>query len=213
MDIVMGSGQINQNDPMKKKPFGTVQLSNRCVETQAQIFNVLQVMGMTSSALGRSMFAPEEERSGKMTEGQIALEATLIAACERMDAILKDPARWDDSFQRKVEKEYEELHALQSSTLEAQRKAAAELTSPHFRYRPDLKRLVDGRWMAILGHEDELQFAIYGIGNSAQEALEDFDAVFTKGIPKSLLPYLSEREQALESGEQTPPFPKQNEQQ
>lgn len=220
MAIEMGDDQSrkNRNSKVKKERTEHTQLalSNRCVETSAQIQQVLQVIGLTTGALfgGRShsMFdeggVPKEQ--GKLTEGQVAVENTLRAACERMEKILNDDARWSDDFQRKIEKEYDDLHAQQMATIAAQRAAAAELTTPHFRYRPDLHRLRDGRWMAILGDTEKLEFAIYGIGESAQQAVEEFDCAFLKGVPLSVLQWADKREADIEAGRPAmTPFPNQ----
>ena len=202
----MGANQSSQNS---KKVVPQVQLSNRCIETQQQVLTLLQVMGMTSSALAHTYRFDEDGRMTKLelTEGQVALEKTLWNACERMNSLLQDTARWDNSFQDKVEKEYNELHALQIETMKAQHAAAAEIIKPHFQYRPALMRTVNGGWMAILGDVDHLEFAVYGIGETAQAALEDFDAVFLNGVPPSVLDYCQKRVKALEAGEPVPPFP------
>jgi len=207
----MGGNQPSQNRKMKNPP--AVSLSNRCVETGNQIQNVLQVMGMTATSLAnykRQGYAEDKvEHPLKLSEGELALEKTLWAACARMEKILDDDARWDDTFQRKIEKEYDELHKLQMEAIETQKKAAAEVTSPHFRYRPDLKRLKNGQWMAILGDDTQLEFAVYGIGDSAQMALEEFDNVFIKGVPESVFQFALKREAALNAGTEQPTFPNQ----
>lgn len=220
MAIQMG-GETPRTNPKMKKPSHQVVLSNRCIETQAQMQNLLQVMGMTASALQThrpafNFFNPESgdtprQQDGPvpMTEGQIALENTLRAACERMEKLLNDDSRWDDTFQRRVEKEYDELHKLQMEMIDGQRAAAAEVTSPHFRYRPELQRLRNGQWMAILGDPAQLEFAIYGIGDSAQQAMEEFDHVFRKGVPKSLAIWLERRAADITAGQETEPFPNQ----
>ncbi len=218
MDFQMGGNQPSQNTKMKKeKEIPQLALSNRCVETSAQINQVLQVMAMTSASLSNykrqsfSMFDDEGKSQAKhplkMTEGELALEKTLWSACARMEKILNDDSRWADDFQRKIEREYDELHALQMKAIAKQKEAADEVTSPHFRYRPDLKRLRDGRWMAILGDVEHLEFAIYGVGVSAHLALLDFDSVFRTGVPASVAAYAQQREAALENGHIVPPFP------
>jgi hypothetical protein len=210
--------QMDNNDPQKRKMKKDqnpppVTLSNRCVETSAQINHVLSVMAMTSASLAnykRQGYSEEtKEHPLKLSEGELALEKTLWAACSRMEKILDDDARWDDTFQRKVEKEYDELHKLQMDAIEQQKRAAAEVVSPHFRYRPDLKRLRNGQWMAILGNDDQLEFAIYGIGDSAQQAMEEFDMVFNKGVPASVFQFALKREAALNNGTEHPTFPNQ----
>ena len=219
MAFNMGGPIPSKNPTMRKQkePQGQVVLSNRCIETQAQIQNVLQIMGTTASALSThrptNIFGQESgdapREAGPMTEGQIALENTLRNACERMDKILTNDSLWNDEFQRKVEKEYEELHRLQMETIERQKAAAAEVTSPHFRYRPELQKLRNGQWMAILGDAQQLEFAIYGIGDSAQQAMEEFDHVFLKGVPRSLELWLEKRRTDMDDGRTPEPFPNQ----
>jgi hypothetical protein len=204
----MGGNLPSQNSKMKRH-LGVVDLSNRCVETQAQIRMVSDVIALTTSALSRFQGGAEEGKY-KDRESEIALDKTLWSACERMQAILNDTTRWDDTFQRKIEKEYNELHELQMVAIDNQRKAAAEVTSPHFRYRPDLKRLVDGRWLVILGDENQLEFAVYGVGTSPQLAMESFDEAFNKGVPPAVVAWCQERETNFESGSKhTKPFPNQ----
>lgn len=205
MDLLMVSNQLSQNSG---KNLPQVRLSNRCLETQAQIMTVLQVMGMASGALGQFLNWKDPEHPLKMTEGQIALEKTLWSACERMQNLLDDSARWDNSFQEKVEQEYDKLTKLQTDTLTAQRAAAQEITTPHFRYRPALMRLVDGGWMAIIGDVDHLEFAVYGVGKTVQAAIEDFDEVFLRGVPKSVMAWCNRREENFETGKPTDePYP------
>jgi hypothetical protein len=203
----------------QEKQIPQLALSNRTVETAAQVTHVLHVIGNLAGALSQYQFRPmnlfDVDNGGtpkdpppfKMTEGQIALEKTLWAACDRMEKILGDDTRWDSSFQTKVEKDYDELHKLQMDAIEKQRAAAEEVTSPHFRYHPALHRLQDGNGMAVLGDVKRLEFAVYGIGDSAQRALEEFDCVFRQGIPKNVAEWCQGREQDFESKRTLKPFP------
>jgi hypothetical protein len=92
--------------------------------------------------------------------------------------------------------------------LDEQAKFAAEMNTPHFRFKPSLMRLRDGRMLAIIGNVDDLDNAIVGVGNSAEEALKLFDETFTYGVPLHVAKYLAERETDLEEGKKPQPFPK-----
>lgn len=226
MDSSMGHNQTSQNADMNKNrqpPIPQLVLSNRCIETQAQINQLMQVLGMTSSTVGHFVRLSEESKN-PMPEGAIAVENALVACCERIEKIMHNDSLWDDTFQRRVEKEYDELHkvhaesirnqrattAAQLATIQAQQKAAEEVVSPHFRYRPDFKRMRDGRWMALIGDENNLEFAIFGIGTSMQAALDDFDCMFKRGVPLAVAKHLEERANSLEAGTPVPDYPNEN---
>ena len=87
MDFKMGGNQPSQNTSMKKeKPIQPLALSNRCIETSAQINHVLQVMATTAASLSgykrqMGMFGEEttpKEHPMQMSEGEIAPEKRLV---------------------------------------------------------------------------------------------------------------------------------------
>ena len=186
-------------------------LSQRELTTRFQVETVLQVLGMSVSAMGHYLHSPATDSTvdvPKSPESMIAVENTLRAACERLDSILADTKRWDTTFQDKVEKDYETVHALQMETYAAQRQAAQEVISPHFRYRPSIHRLKDGTWLAFLGNMDAMEYGIMGVGACPQAALQAFDDAFCGIINPTVIKWCQDREQNLEAGtEHTAPFP------
>lgn len=191
-------------------------LSQREVLTRFQVDTVLSVIAMTLSGMGHFLRSPNDpiDSTTKIvpsnSEAHIAVENTLQAACARLDQILADEKRWDTKFQDKVEADYEEAHRIQIETYVAQRDAAAEVFSPHFRYRPTLHRLMDGTWCAFLGDLEHMDQGIVGIGQFPREAMEAFDDAFNGIINEKVLAWCKAREHAFEQGtEFTAPFPSQ----
>lgn len=166
-----------------KSPVQAVQLqaSLREATTAQQTQTLLQVVNTMLMSLGHFIHAPGEEPSEANRlagEPRVAAETTFILACEALDNIIKDQSRWSTEFQTKVEKSYLEAHEKNLAFIEAQRRAAEEVASPHFRYRPGLHRLLGGKWCALLGDINNQDHAIMGIGDSPDAAMKNFDEVF-----------------------------------
>jgi hypothetical protein len=159
--------------------------------------------------------AAEAELTPVDQEGKLACQKTLWAAAERLQKIMDEDARWSLDFQLKTEKHFEEVAARQKEVLETQRvaavyqaKLAAEYATPHFRYRPALLRLIDKSWMAILGAIEDLDNSLYGVGETAELALEAFDSAFKGELHPATVEWLKQREQNLETGAVDAPMPK-----
>jgi hypothetical protein len=82
------------------------------------------------------------------------------------------------------------------------------MTTPHFRFKPGLHRLADGRFLAMLGHIDDLDHAICGVGATVEEAMAAFDKVCETGVTLPVAQHLQNREAALDAGVQPEPFPR-----
>lgn len=193
-----------------------VQLPGRDLSTASQVNTILSVAGLTLSALGHFMQSPLEEPNPQNRlagEARIAAESTFINACHTLDEILADKNRWNNSFQEKLEADYEQLHKQQQEFFETQQAASDEINTPHFRYRPTLARLVSGAFCAFLGNADDLENAICGMGRTPQEALEMFDDVFLGAeLDPEVMEWLNRRTLALENGKPTESYPIKNEQ-
>lgn len=186
-----------------------ISMSSREIVTRYQIDSLLQVLGMSSSALAHFLrISPEGEKLTPCeTEARISIENTVRATCERMEAILKEESRWSMEFQVEAERKFTEAQNLNNELLAKQRDAAAEISSPHFRYRPTLLRLIDGSWGAFLGDIERMDQGVIGVGKTPQDAIEAFDDAW-KGITNAkVLAWAKERESNLENGEDTKPFP------
>jgi len=140
-------------------------------------------------------------------EAEIAAENTFIKVLETFDSILEDRSRWNLDTQRHLAKRFEDAHTLNLKYLDEQAKFAEELNTPHFRFKPSLMRLKDGRFLAIIGNVDDLDNALIGVGETAAEALSQFDQIFNRGLPAVLAEHLAKREAALEAGHAPESFP------
>ncbi len=126
-------------------------------------------------------------------ESRHSAETTLIKVCSRLDQIVEDSRRWGIDFQLALEKLYLEsskrseilaekqtqLMEAELQRAEAQKTAALEVQSPHFRYKPTLFSLKDGGWAAFLGDPNDLDHGIVGVGANPADALRAFDLVFS----------------------------------
>lgn len=139
-------------------------------------------------------------------EAELSAEVTFIKACATLDSILEDHERWSLKTQRELAQKFEDARNLNQKYLEYQAEAMRLHTTPHFRFKPSLMRLNDGRFLAILGSTEDLNNAIVGVGGSAEEALQRFDETFQAGVPANMLEYLAKREAALDAGQTPPPI-------
>jgi len=187
-----------------------VSLPTRDSVTQFQANTLLGVMGMCLNALTNPMYrysSTDEEGPKLPGEARIAVENTLIHTCERLDAVLTDSTRWDFKTQDLLESGVIEIQKAQKQLLDVQAEAIKRLDAPHMRYKPTLFRVTSGDWGAMLGDPANLDSALVGIGRSPEEALASFDDLFKGKLPAYMVEWLAIREQTVESGEPTPPFP------
>jgi hypothetical protein len=173
--------------------------------TNAQVVTLLNMIGMLTPML----ISPNENIPGKSApEGCVtdSAAATFINVCNRLDEIIADKKRWDTSFQETCEMRATTIHLQNMEVLKAQQEAAAEVSSPHFRYRPNVS-VAPGGWMAYVGHP-ETPNVILGLGRTPDEAIKNFDLVFKGTVPPYMVAWLMAREQAIEAGQPSPELPK-----
>jgi hypothetical protein len=209
----MGKSQSRKNRHEERAP--QLSMASREIVTRYQLDSLMQVLGMSSSALAH--FLRVDPNTDKLTacetEARISIENTVRSACERMDTILREESRWSMDFQIEAEKKFSEAQVLNNQLLQKQRDAAEEITSPHFRYRPTMLRLVDGSWCAFLGNIDFMEQGVVGVGESPAEAIAAFDDVWHGVTNEKVLAWAKQREKHLETGIPLGPFPiDQNEQ-
>ena len=153
-------------------------------------------------------------------EARMSAEATLIKACAQLDSIIEDKRRWGIDYQLELERMYlqntkmsRQLAEQQAKTLQAeqeraeeQRRAALEIQSPHFRYKPTLYPMTDGHWAAFLGDPKDLEHGIVGIGANPGEALKSFDMVFSGTVPEHMKRLAENREKELNENDSVDKF-------
>lgn len=179
--------------------------------TNTQVDGLLRIVATMAGALAVTKQTGLEVSEPVLPENALlSVEATLIHACNRLDVLLTDSNRWNMKFQNMLEARSAELFAQQKEFFDAQTAAAEEVISPHFRYRPDLKKLPGGLgWLAYLGDPvNAPENSILGIGNSPNAALLAFDEMFKGTLPSNMMQWLAEREAYFLN----PPIEKPNEQ-
>jgi len=217
-------GKKNKNKTEQVNPGSApVQFLHRDLSTQNQIHMLLAV----SQTMMGFLINPSREAEnipGQHSlpgEARIAAETTFIKSCSVLDAILEDKKRWTPEFQEKLEKFWQESitqsiseSKARQASFEAQKLAADEVRSPHFRYRPALLMLKDGCYAAVLGDLNKPEESIAGIGDTPAEAVDQFDNVFRGEVSPEVGEWLTEREACMEAGKpHTTPFPKSQTQQ
>lgn len=202
----MGNTQSRKN---RHESSPQLSMASREIVTRYQLDSLMQVLGMSSSVLAH--FLRMDPSTDKLTpcetEARISIENTVRSACERLDSIMKEDSRWSMDFQLEAEKKFSEAQVLNNQLLEKQRDAAAEISSPHFRYRPTMLRLVDGSWCAFLGNIDFMEQGVVGVGSSPAEAIEAFDDAWHGVANEKVLAWAKQREKHLETGTPLGPFP------
>lgn len=171
-----------------------INVPERNLTTSQQVGTLINVCGMFWSMLQGPLQLDEGLPKAGTAQGEsrLAAEQTFIKACDALQGILDDRQRWDFSFQKSIEDHFAEAAALNRDFLLAQREAAEENASPHFRWQPTLNKLVDGTWAAILGDPEH---GIYGVGKCPAEALAAFDAMFYGEVPESVKQFIKNHEQ------------------
>jgi hypothetical protein len=181
---------------MEKQPTAQLIFPNREDVTTGQLQNAISVCSLAVTALinpWRGFSGGEDDP--KNSEARIALENTLIKACDRLDKILADDRRWSIEYQMALEAEFKKSHAMNFAFLESQQKAADEVASPHFQHRPKLAKSQDEQiWIAVLGDEKDLNNAVVGMGRTPEEALQEFDKNFQgKETSPEVIAFLKKR--------------------
>lgn len=192
---------------------------HRDLSTNTQVGILLSVCNTMTNVL----LNPEREAEnipGKHLlpgEAKIAAENTFTKACERLEKIITEEKRWGLDYQMTLEQQFLDRHQEQLSLIKAQqdlaaqqRKSAETITRPHFRYKPFLIPMDDGKWVAFLGNPEDLDAGILGAGDNPQAALESFDDAFAGKLPPAIAEWLKNREEDLERGiSKLEPFPKE----
>jgi hypothetical protein len=175
---------------------------------------LLQAAGIMLQALLNPMRDVEEPQSPSKIDGgaKAAAEVTFINICNKLDEIVADGARWTIDGHIALEYKLARVYDAHTALLITQQKVAEEFLTPHFRYKPTLLALEDDTWIAFLGDPEHLENAIIGFGGTPEQAILAFDLVFQGKIPRHLMKWLAQREDSVNKGTETPPFPNTPEQ-
>jgi hypothetical protein len=159
----------------------TVSILNSTEKIARQVDTVLGVMNVLNPYL-----IDVEYRStpsgGRADGGYLAAaEVTFANACDRLDQILTDSARWEVDTQTsseaiaRVAKEAQEKH---NKLLEAQAEQVRNQNRPCYMLRPSIYRRVDGKFAAVYGDIKNPSGCLYGIGDTPLKAMENFDRAY-----------------------------------
>lgn len=123
-------------------------------------------MGTTTEVLPRKKLVdPEAEMSAV---------STLIRACNRIDAILDDEERWKVGEAQTLELALIEKERQNALMYQANADAMRNALRPSTKLSAKIRVLANGQVIAFVG-DPERGNAIVGIGETAEEALRDFD--------------------------------------
>jgi hypothetical protein len=190
--------------PKSKLPF-----PQRDIVTSNQITNLIHIGGFALRALeGATNFISNPDNPQLDGGCKMAAESTFIRTMGLLDEILADSDRWSFKIQNSLEKNLELMYIQNTQLIAEQTKAAAQISLPHFIYRPSLIKLpISGEWVAHLGPLEDIERSIVGIGPTPKQALEVFDSMFTGGpLPDHIISWLAERE--LKENKSKPKNPK-----
>lgn len=183
-----------------------VLLPNREAVNSAQVAILLSIAQSMVGCLRQPTVEIGQDQPAELDgTAKMALEATIIKACARLDTLLAESTRWTFEAQQAMEKQVTSMYEQNTNLLRAQTRLAEEAIKPHARYRPKLYR-INETWTAVLGDVNDIDNAICGIGTTPQEAMDAFDGFFTGQIPQHLVNWLRAVEEAHRHGNPEPPL-------
>jgi len=184
------------DDPGNRRPLAPI--PNRDVTVSQQVGTLLAAANTFMAFLANTRDIIKEEPEVSPIDGgaKCAAETTLIGICNRLDKVMADESRWSMDLQNTLEAQLSQVYTEHTRNLVEQRHATALAVAPQSRLAPQLTRLSNGMWAAFIGNPSSEKDYVAGIGNSVQEALDNFDLV-VQGKP---VPFM---EQWLKNYEQS----------
>lgn len=149
--------------------------------TLIQMQSLLSAVNAYMAFLSNANFEQEHSpHKGPIDGGvKMAAENTFVKLCNRVDAMMDDDSRWNMEAQIDLEQSLMILYADQRAFIKHQREAVALMKSPHNRFKPLLVKLDNGSWAAFYGDPANEAASIVGVGGCPEEALANFDDVFS----------------------------------
>ncbi len=156
-------------------PERNVPIPSRDSVTAIQVNTLLTIVGTLSHALMQATTSDGGETDGGT---KLAVESTLIGVLNRLDGIVDDVGRWNVATLEALEKKCHAVYDNHLLLMVEQKKAVEAMQAPHRNCNPTLVHLDNGQWAAVLGDLRTPGQAIVGLGDTPQNAIEDFDLVF-----------------------------------
>lgn len=134
----------------------------------------------TISALRANLTHVEDVDNPRKLDGGVkcAIEATLIKACAALDSVLEEESRWSLKTQNVLEASLLRTYKLHQQLMDRQKQTVDNMELPHRKFPPNLFRLPSGQWVAILGQLEDINTAVFGLGNSPEEAVAAYDQIY-----------------------------------
>jgi hypothetical protein len=175
-----------------------VNTRNYATNQQLEMLKGVMGMAMTGMGIARQPLPESVEKHPMTGEAAVAAETTFIKACEAIDRILDDTKRWDSSFQDRMEKIIDDTTARNARLVEAQIAGIESVKAPHRVWPVSMHRLNSGYWAVCIGNDIEKSEGLIGVGTTAQEAVDAFDALFKGVVPESLKTWLEKNKNESE---------------
>jgi hypothetical protein len=170
----LGAHKLEQGKGMSNNNFSVVN-PNKENASSVQINNLLQ----TIAVLTQSVREVPELSGGPLDGGvKTAVELSIINACTRLDAIMGDNSRWNVADYVALSATMQSMYDENTKLIQEQRAAYAEASSAHNKYKPQLVRLTNGKWLAISGNMNDIDNALVGLGDCPADAIAAFDDMF-----------------------------------
>lgn len=154
--------------------------------TNIQLSGLLAVL----KSLEPYLFEPHAEvgqENPQLDGGALAsATVTFIKACNRLDALLDDPARWTMDGHDQIHRAIMATQMEQQRFLQAQQRAAEIVQRPSYQLRPTIV-VVDTYFVAYYGDASDASRCIVGRGDTPEKALIDFDEAFKRTPDKQWL--------------------------
>src|SRR5262245_27242895 len=171
MQIMSGAGEEPPRPPI---------VINRYLATHNQVMTLLAIITTLNQSLER--VDGEEPQGGAKCGGtRVGVEASLLAATNRLDEILADQTRWNLDKIDSVDDTVRRVHQQQIKTLVAQQRSCEEEIRPALILRPRVFSQ-NGTWFAVYG--EEIEGRLVGTGATPEAALLDFEQRYRTEPPQ-----------------------------
>ena len=164
----------------------------------AQLTTLLNAFHATTAFLLQSHAMEQEVAEQSPYDGgaRAATEVTVINICQRLDAMMADPERWNMDRQNELETSLTVAYKQTAVTAKAQAEAFRQANLPHRTFEPKFAKIqLTGDWICFFGDLTDLNNAILGMGKTPALALAAFDAMFAGQTPEQLTELLNSYEQ------------------
>lgn len=119
-------------------------------------------------------------RERKALDGGVAasVTTTFMAVCDRITAIVKDPATWSLENHATLEKILGKMYEENIQLIRMHKGLTANLAAPHNSFKPTFGKLPDGRFFAFYGDPNTPDECVIGMGDTMEAALQNFNQQF-----------------------------------